>query len=641
MKPSGEQQSPLAPAPNSRNPEVVRTLHAGCSQHGRLLRGLMSTPQSRSFEGRFGRMFALRAGTYGATDTESRDALMALGDAMTSTLDPPKDGFDGEESGIPALYTYFGQFIDHDITFDPVSTLKSHGDPDGLTDFRTPALDLDNMYGRGPDDQPYMYDDSGRRFLLGNKLDDGALDLPRSNADPARAIIGDPRNDENSIVSQLQAVMLRFHNHLADARADLDFPSLQREVRYHYQWVVVHDFLPKIISASVLDALKTEPGGRYDQSKLKFYKWKKAPFMPVEFSVAAYRLGHSMIRPGYRLNDTTLLPIFPVPPSVAGAPPEGITPGLSGFQALDRARGIDWPRFIDTERRAWVGENDPPSEATTKRLQFAYRLDTMVVTPLSVLPAAVAPDQPRSLAQRNLLRGFELGLPTGQAVARAMGLDPLTDDKIVIGKAVDKVGAGDVLGTISGLPQLSAFRGNCPLWTYILAEAMENRSNLPVPVTPPGISVSTPQLGLVGGRIVAEVFLGMLFADESSFLRADPTWKPWLPTVSKADTDPVDPVGIVASNGPAAVADSERFHLRDIVQYGLASKEPVPNETAAGALANGAGVGLANGLATKAKTAMSKNAQPNGAAPVPSTQAAMHADIREILEHMRSRGDTN
>ena len=104
---------------------------------------------------------SLPAATYGATDAESRAALMALGEAMTSDLRSPKDGFDGEESGIPALYTYFGQFIDHDITFDPMTTLIQHNDPDALTDFRTPALDLDNVYGRGPGDQPYMYDNDG------------------------------------------------------------------------------------------------------------------------------------------------------------------------------------------------------------------------------------------------------------------------------------------------------------------------------------------------------------------------------------------------------------------------------------------------------------------------------------------------
>jgi hypothetical protein len=546
---SQPQSSREAPAPAARYPETMRAIFASFAHHGKPLRGLMSTPKSPSFQGRFGRMFrSLPAATYGTSDAESRLALMTLGEAMTSDFDAPKDGLDGEESGIPALYTYFGQFIDHDITFDPMTTLIQHSDPDALTDFRTPALDLDNVYGRGPGDQPYMYDNSGRRFLLGDKLDNGAPDLARNNATPARALIGDPRNDENSIISQLQALMLRFHNRVADDNSALDFPSLQKIVRWHYQWVVVNDFLPRIVSGSVLGALKT--GGKYDQKKLEFYHWKNDPFMPVEFSVAAYRLGHSMIRPGYRLNDddATLLPIFPIPGTIPGAPAGGISPGLTGFQAMAKNRGIDWGRFIDIGApRPYGGDPDdvqPPTADMKKRLQFAYRIDTSVVTPVSVLPPAVAPDTPRSLAQRNLLRSFELGLPTGQNVAKAMGVTPLTDDQIIIGKAVDKPDKGDVLGPISKLSNLSAFWGKCPLWTYILAEAATTQTSVSIPVTPAN-KVNTPQLGSVGGRIVAEVFLGMLFGDNDSFLSADPEW---IPTIGKAKGS---------------------FALRDIVAYAL------------------------------------------------------------------------
>jgi hypothetical protein len=167
-----------------------------------------------------------------------------------------------------------------------------------------------------------------------------------------------------------------------------------------------------------------------------------------------------------------------------------------------------------------------------------------VVTPLSVLPASVASDAPPSLAQRNLLRGFELGLPTGQNVAKAMGVTPLTDAEIIIGKAVDTPGEGDVLGPLSELPQLSAFWGKCPLWTYILAEAAATQTPVDIPVTP-ATKITTPQLGPVGGRIVAEVFLGMLFGDNDSFLSADPGWTP---TIKKT---------------------KESFALRDLVAYAL------------------------------------------------------------------------
>jgi hypothetical protein len=332
---------------------------------------------------------SLPAAKYGSTEAQSRDALMALGTATTSGAD------DAEESGIPALYTYFGQFVDHDITFDPMSTLIQHKDPDSLTDFRTPAFNLDNVYGRGPGDQPYLYD-NGPKFLLGEALDNGAPDLPRNNAKPRRALIGDHRNDENSIVSQLQGLFLRFHNRMVADNSTLDFASIQKLVRFHYQWIVVNDFLPRIVHSSVLNDLKVN--GKYDHSRLKFFHWKNDPFMPVEFSVAAYRLGHSMIRPGYRMNDddTTLLPIFP--DSSGGS-------GLPGFQEMAKNRGIDWGRFIDIDTRSY-GTDNPADASTKRRLQLAYRIDTSVVARIAALPPSVASDPPPSLPQRNLLTRF-------------------------------------------------------------------------------------------------------------------------------------------------------------------------------------------------------------------------------------------
>src|SRR5207247_626339 len=430
------------------------------SRHSIPVRGLMSTKTSPFFQGRFGRMFrSLRAAKFGKDDDENLTNLAALGDVMSATFERPKDGKDEEESGIPALYTYLGQFIDHDITFDPASSLQKQNDPDALIDFRTPAFDLDNVYGRGPDDQPYMYD-GGNLFLLGEPLNGGdpnAADLPRNNASPRRALIGDPRNDENTIVSQLQGLFLRFHNRTLQDNPGLHFENVQRLVRFHYQYVVLKDFLPRIVDSRVLNDLKSGP--HYDASQLKFFHWKHEPFMPIEFSVAAYRLGHSMIRPGYRLNDSVPLPIFPVPPQF----PDGLT----GFRAMNPAWGIDWGRFINIDVRKYDGT---PAEQA-KRLQFAYRIDTALVNPLKNLPPAVVSNPPPSLAERNLLRGRRLGLPSGQDVTRAMGIRPLADHDILIGQAVDA--PDQPLGAITAVSNV--FKGNCPLWTYILAEAMHHK----------------------------------------------------------------------------------------------------------------------------------------------------------------------
>jgi len=463
---------------------------------------------------------SLPPATYGSPDPSADinvTNLEALANAMVSDRDPadPKDGRDDEESGIPALYTYFGQFVDHDLTFDPASTLQEQNDPSALVNFRTPAFDLDNVYGRGPDDQPYMYQGDSMTFLLGAAISGGnvgAHDLARNTATPARALIGDPRNDENSIVSQFQGLFHRFHNRMVAENDGLSFGEIQQLVRFHYQYVILNDFLPRIVNGSVLGALKTN--GRFDSGKLKFFHWKHAPFMPVEFSVAAYRLGHSMIRPGYRLNDATLLSIFPDPPDS----PNG---GLGGFKALDPSHGIDWGRFIDIELRNYGDDPakvDPANAAMKNRLQFAYRIDTALVDPLKHLPPAVAVD-PSSLALRNLLRGLRLGLPSGQAVAKAMGVIPLSDKQIGIGQAT--VGA-DLKSITTVNP---VFTNNCPLWTYVLAEAAVNQVSIKIPVIE-DVEIMTPQLGPVGGRIVAETFLGLMFGDANSMLTIDPAWTP-------------------------------------------------------------------------------------------------------------------
>jgi hypothetical protein len=494
--------------------------------HSALLRGLAAAGQNPEFEGRFGRLFPkLSPAKYGATDAEEQTNLANLARAMVSEFDPPKDGPDAEESGIPALYTYLGQFIDHDLTFDPSSSFQKQKDPDAGVDFRSPAFDLDNVYGRGPGDQPYMYDTDGKSFLLGDPITQGkppgAHDLQRNRL--GRAMIGDPRNDENAIVSQLQGLFLRFHNRIVSQHPNASFQDVQKIVRHHYQYVVVNDFLPRIVSASVLNDLKTN--GAFDRAKLKLFTAFNHPFMPLEFSVAAYRLGHSMVRPGYRLNDTVLLPIFPLPADETTGTvsfPEGLT----GFRRLISDWALDWGRFIDIDTRAYGVDTDTPNNQQKvenfSRLQFAYRIDTALVDPLKNLPTSVASNPPPSLAQRNLLRGREFNLPSGQAVATAIGAPVLADKDILIGQAVDS--PPDPLKNIVDTAG-PVFAGNCPLWTYVLAEALQTKVLVTIPVSETK-QITTPQLGPTGGRIVAEVFLGLLYSDPGSYLAMSPGWTP-------------------------------------------------------------------------------------------------------------------
>ena len=507
--------------------------------HGQGVRGLNLSRGSTFFVGAFGRIFrALPAADFGANDAETQENLHHLASKMVSTKDLPKDGPDTEESGIPALYTYLGQFVDHDLTLDPASSLQQQDDPEGLVDYRTPRFDLDNVYGRGPDDQPYLYDfthGADRAKLLlggylvgGGRLNEDARDLARNDShvaekQPARAIIGDPRNDENVIVSQLHGLFLRFHNRLID-KEGMNFAEAQRSLRFHYQWMLVNDFLVKLVNKrtlySVFPHLAAKTSIAENPPELKFYHARNEAFMPLEFSVAAYRFGHSMVRPGYRLNDSddTLLPIF----GEKGSPER--PKSLRGFMAPARDWAIDFARFIDIELRpagTMLGDDGkqlngkPPTKTqladNKKRLQLAYRIDTSIVFPLKNLPPDVADKIHPSLAERNLLRGWRLRLPSGQAVARAMGEKVL--DPVLIGKFEDKP-------ETQPIEKISKqFEDNCPLWAYCLAETTHH--------TVPGHhGVKSKLLGEVGGRIVAETFAGLLVYDSQSFFNQDANWKP-------------------------------------------------------------------------------------------------------------------
>ena len=301
------------------NPISSATKKPSASSHGGGVRGADLSRRSSQFEGRFGRMFR----TLPPAEWRAED-LRKLGEAMTSQPEraPNNSNLPGaaledakkiiqdneENSGISAGYTYLGQFIDHDITFDPASSLQKLNDVDGLVDYRTPRLDLDSLYGRGPDDQPYMFD--GKKFRLGRPLFENgkkskSRDLPRYDMSvddglQKRALIGDKRNDENVIVSQLHGAMMQFHNKLLDAmqaaspgKLEPSFPEVQRMVRWHYQWVVVNDYLVKLCGQDVVHSIlphlvKNEPIWK-NKPAFQFYKPKEDAFMPIEFAAAAFR----------------------------------------------------------------------------------------------------------------------------------------------------------------------------------------------------------------------------------------------------------------------------------------------------------------------------------------------------------------
>ena len=382
--------------------------------------------------------------------------------------------------------TFFGQFLDHDITFDAGSKLGQATEPENARNYRTPALDLDSVYGAGPVAQQELYEPDDHIKL---KVESGGLfeDLPR-RADGA-AVIGDPRNDENLIISGLHCAFLLFHNRAVDlVRSDnksldpsLVFAEARRLTTWHYHWLVLHEFLPQIVGQPMVDDVLRR--GRRHYTPLP-----SEASMPVEFQTGTYRMGHSMVRPSYRANlaGDHGQPFFGFvfdPSQQGSADPDDFRGG-----ARAPRRFIGWQTFFDFGD----GEVKPNK-----------KIDTKLSTPLFNLPlgAIASHDAPTALPQRNLLRHLTWELPSGQSVARAMGVPRLAAADL---RELESLGVG--------------FEQSTPLWYYVLKEAEVMADGL--------------HLGPVGGRIVAEVFVGLLQSDPGSYVATQPGWTPSLPSKS-------------------------------------------------------------------------------------------------------------
>jgi hypothetical protein len=298
------------------------------------------------------------------------DALDILTDPIQSILNPGEFSPNNPDNpNMTAGVTFFGQFLDHDITLDPRSPLLERSNPKKTTNFRTAAFDLDSVYGSGPEASPELYDVSSGDIKLrvepipGSELvsRNGAIrfDLPR---DPNNnAILGDSRNDEHVILAQFHLAVLRFHNavivhlrkdpSLADQSADRIFKLAQRQVRWHYQWIILHEFLPLTIGQERVDDI-LQNGIRFyrvdDDSDGRRDRRSKDPKNPIEFSVAAYRFGHSQIRPSYRLNfgPTGGSPFFAFLFDDAQDPNDPDPIDLRGGKRAPR-RFVDWQTFFN------------------------------------------------------------------------------------------------------------------------------------------------------------------------------------------------------------------------------------------------------------------------------------------------------
>lgn len=445
-------------------------------------------------QGFFGRMF----NNLPPCNCQNDDELFKLAESM-QTDDSDKEIPTGDNQNIPAGYTYFAQFVDHDITFDPTSSTNRFNNPNLVPNFRTPSFDLDCMYGNGPEDAPYLYDPNDFSLLIGENSNNEE-DLIRVKSIKIslnkRAIIGDHRNDENTNVSQMHLAFIKFHNAVIEVLKNLSkfknieedrvkkkelFEDAKRIVTWHYQYVIINDLVKRLTNSNIYQSkLPVRKGSK--QFKLEFFKWMDNIFIPVEFSVAAFRLGHSMVRSSYNLNSIHKnIPIF--------SDRASDKKDLSGFRELPKHYSITWHNFLDFK-------------SDCDHLQFSRKLDTKLSINLKNIG-------PSSLALLNLQKGFRMELPSGQDVAKTMGIEPI--------------------------PKSSGLSGDDPLWFYILKEAelKENGTNL----------------GEVGSHILVEVFIGLLLNDPKSFLSINPNWDP-----SKEQLIKIDTIG-------------KTFELRDIIKF--------------------------------------------------------------------------
>lgn len=414
-------------------------------------------PDSQAtFVSNFGRMFPNLPGFVTPTNQQ-------IADLAQTQLDPnvtpgPKDNLE-----IPSGDTYLGQFIDHDLTLDMSPSPTSPVDPTTLQSGRSFLFDLDSVYCGGPAAFPSIYAADQKHFLIQEPNPNGVRDLPR-NANGS-AILCEGRNDENEIISQMHVAFLKFHNRLIDD--GYSFNDAKRTMTLYYQWIVLHEFLPAIVGQQTVDSyLKGGVPRVYKPGNLL------RPTVPVEFSVAAYRFGHSIVRKAYFMSDAVgKIEVF-----------NPATDDLHGGRQIPVGRQIEWKYFFHSLNEV---PNDPDNN-------HSRNIDPLLSAGLFNLPIPGAEATGSNvLAYRNMVRAKFYNMPSGQSVAAAYGLP-------VISPAELNLGPGFETGT--------------PLWYYILAESDRVANG--------------KKIGPVGSRIIADVFVSLLEVDKDSILRVEKKFVP-------------------------------------------------------------------------------------------------------------------
>jgi hypothetical protein len=425
------------------------------------------------------------------------DGLAELGKRMKRSK--------GDDSGLFAGFTYLAQFIDHDLTFDITPLARAHPHAECIPNFRSPFLDLDHLYGGGPSMAPFLYEITQQpgteRFLIGKTEDDKPKDLPRNSA--GIALVADPRQDENLIIAQLHVFFLERHNWLVAQLLEKKVPSAgpagatvferaRRLLTWWYQQYainIVRALLDKDVFKQVQKQFSSSATCKGEHFRI-----------PIEFSVAAFRFGHSMVRDSYDYNE------FHGPGKLATLRDLLNRTGMGG--GIRRSLPADW--VIDLERFLSFGKppSNPANKVGPRVAGELYQLHPNTIKLFNApLPAeevvaksrcdTVSEDFENMLPVRNLWRGARMGLPSGQDIAKALSLPCLTREQIADGPDTD----------ILTDPRYE-FDKDTPLWYYVLREAELSGGE---------------NLGPVGSWIVAETVLAALWSDPNSYVSVDPT----------------------------------------------------------------------------------------------------------------------
>ena len=434
----------------------------------------------------FGRMFPKLPAFQPAEDLLTALAAKLQDPNRTAPAGIPNDD---NPNGSPSGFTYLGQFLDHDITLDVTPLGEATIDVAGITNGRTPRLDLDSLYGGGQIGSPGSFDDRGR-FKFADPAPFGFADFQRDSL--GHALIAEGRNDENLIVAQIDLLFRKLHNRFIDSGHS--FSEAQRLTRWHWQWIVVHEFLPETVGQETVNLFLKYNGAGKPTMRYDFFKPDNPnrPMMPVEFSAPAFRFGHSMIRLAYVVQGATLkTQVF-----------HATRPDLRGSRPIPPELKIAFENFFHRPRAGGVAYPPP--------VNISRKIDSLISASLFALPVGpVVPNEvPRvvSLPERTLLRGKRMGLPSYQDVAQSMGIRPLTNAELDHDSR-DPLNPGALLGLSD-----PRWGGKVPLWFGILKESE--------------IVNGGRQLGPTGGRIVAEVILGLIDKDQSSYFNSPQPWSP-------------------------------------------------------------------------------------------------------------------